>query len=259
MATKLSVNVNKIAWLRNARGGERPNIIDCCKTIIAAGAHSITVHPRSDQRHIRPTDVYSIHDLIKDTTVEYNIEGNPSVGELPNGYPGFLELVENAVPTQCTLVPDSPDQFTSDHGWNLLDEAQFERVRTYVRRIHEIGPRVSLFLDSDVQQVDKASECGADRIELYTGPWCELAARQGIESEYAKHSLDQYQAAGERALAVGLDVNAGHDLDLSNVGRFCSQVPVSEVSIGHALVADALDFGLSATVEKYLSAIQNAS
>lgn len=256
MTAKLSVNVNKIAWLRNAREGARPDLSHCCQTIMRAGAQGITVHPRSDQRHIRPTDVYAINELISQSDVEYNIEGNPSVGALPNGYPGFLDLVENTGPTQCTLVPDSHTQFTSDHGWDLSEEVNFESVRTYIRRIHGIGPRVSLFLEPNVEMVKRARDCGADRIELYTGPWCELVAQHGLDSDFSNHSLDEFRSAAEFAQSIGLRVNAGHDLDLNNVGRFCSEVCVDEVSIGHALISDALDYGLEDTVRRYLAAIQ---
>ena len=258
MTTALSVNVNKIAWLRNARDGDRPDLIQCCRKIIQAGAQGITVHPRSDQRHIRPADVYAVNDLVHELNVEYNIEGNPSVGRLSNGYPGFLELVEDTCPTQCTLVPDNATQLTSDHGWDLSNEVNFECVRTYIRRIHEIGARVSLFLDPEPQMVERARESGADRIELFTGPWCALVAHAGLTSEYAQQCLAKYVIAASRARELGLQVNAGHDLDLGNVGHFCSQVPVSEVSIGHALVADALAYGLERTVKLYVSAIQDA-
>lgn len=259
VTTKLSVNVNKIAWLRNAREGTRPDLLHCCQVIVDAGAYGLTVHPRSDQRHIRPADVYAIHELVSRTSTEYNIEGNPSVGALPNGYPGFLDLVENTCPTQCTLVPDSPTQFTSDHGWELNEEVHFESVRTFIRRIHAIGPRVSLFLDPKIEMVKRARDSGADRIELYTGPWCELALQHGIDSDLAKHSLDEFREAAEFARSVGLRVNAGHDLDLNNVGRFCSEMEIDEVSIGHALVSDALDYGLADTVRRYLSAIGEGS
>lgn len=259
MTTKLSVNVNKIAWLRNAREGTRPDLIHCCRTITDAGAQGITIHPRSDQRHIRPTDVYAIHELLSHTEVEFNIEGNPSVGALPNGYPGFLDLIEATSPTQCTLVPDSHSQLTSDHGWALEEEIHFESVRTYIRRIHGFGPRVSLFLDPKTELVKRARDCGADRIELYTGPWCELVVQHGIGSEFSKHCLEEYRNAAETARAVGLKVNAGHDLDLDNVGRFCSEVGVDEVSIGHALVSDALDYGLRSTVERYCAAIRDGT
>lgn len=259
MTTALSVNVNKIAWLRNARDGDRPDLIHCSRAIIEAGAHGITVHPRSDQRHIRPADVYALSELVRELNVEYNIEGNPSVGQLPNGYPGFLELVEDTCPTQCTLVPDDATQLTSDHGWDLSNEVHFESVRTYIRRIHETGSRVSLFLDPDPLMVKRACDCGADRIELFTGPWCEMVLQSGLNSEYAQKCLDQYRVAAESARCQGLVVNAGHDLDLTNVAHFCSQVPVAEVSIGHALVSDALEHGLKSTVQLYLSAIQEAS
>ena len=253
MQTALSVNVNKVALLRNAREGLRPDLLDCCRTILRAGAQGITVHPRPDQRHIRPDDVFKIRDLLGSENVEYNIEGNADAGKQTNGYPGFLALIKDSKPNQCTLVPDSQAQLTSDHGFDLSNKNEFEKVRSHVSRIHELGTRVSLFLDPDIQLVELAKETGADRIELYTGPWADLVHECGLQSDQAENSLEKYANAARHASSIGLGVNAGHDLDLNNLSQFCSKVAVSEVSIGHALIADALDFGLYKTVQKYLA------
>lgn len=251
--TALSVNVNKIAWLRNAREGTRPDLIDCCKTIVEAGANGLTVHPRPDQRHIRPDDVGAIAEFLNGSkTIEYNVEGNPDAGPEPNGYPGFLKLVNVVRPTQCTLVPDASDQLTSDHGFDLTDSQVFNKVRGYIAQLHSQGMRVSIFLDAQKDQVRKAAEVGTDRIELYTGPWVELTETHGLESTPAETMLNQYQNAVEQARDLQLGVNAGHDLNLLNLNKFCSIGQIDEVSIGHALISDALDFGLELAVHKYL-------
>ncbi len=254
--TRLSVNVNKIAWLRNARGGSRPDLVASCATILRAGAHGITVHPRPDQRHIVPDDVTRIHEFLTDhPDIEFNIEGNPNAGRADNGYPGFTTLIETTRPHQCTLVPDSEDQLTSDHGWDLQDEHTFQSAAAHVRRYQDLGVRTSLFLDPDLDQVKRASELGADRIELYTGPWVDATEDFGLDSDIANERLAAYKAAADRAIELGLGVNAGHDLNQSNVAKFCAIADIAEVSIGHALVSDALDDGLSTTVKRYLAAL----
>lgn len=254
--TRLSVNVNKIAWLRNARGGSKPDLIACCETILSAGAHGITVHPRPDQRHIVPDDVTRIHEFLCDhATIEFNIEGNPNSAKGENGYPGFTTLIETTRPDQCTLVPDSEDQLTSDHGWNLKDDRTFQSAATHVRRYQDFGVRTSLFLDPDLEQVERARELGADRIELYTGPWVDATEDFGLDSDIANERLAEYKAAADRALELGLGVNAGHDLNQANVAKFCGIADIAEVSIGHALISDALEEGLSTTVTKYLEAL----
>ncbi len=255
--TRLSVNVNKIAWLRNARGGSRPDLIASCATILSAGAHGITVHPRPDQRHIVPDDVTRIHAFLADyPAIEFNIEGNPNSTRAANGYPGFTTLIETTRPHQCTLVPDSEDQLTSDHGWDLKDDRTFNSAEAHVKRYKDIGVRISLFLDPDLEQVERANEVGADRIELYTGPWVEATQDFGLDSDVANEHLAEYKAAAERALELGLGVNAGHDLNQTNVRKFCGIADIAEVSIGHALIADALEEGLSTTVSKYLEALK---
>ncbi len=258
--TRLSVNVNKIAWLRNARAGSKPDLIACCTVILDAGAHGITVHPRSDQRHIRPEDVSRIRDFLRDRQdIEFNIEGNPNAGKRDNGYPGFNEIITAAQPDQCTLVPDTDEQLTSDHGWDLKDERTFAAAATYVRRYQELGIRTSLFLEPDLEQVELAYDLRADRIELYTGPWVEATENFGLESTLAEERLSTYKLAAKRASELGLGVNAGHDLNQHNVKKFCSIADIAEVSIGHALISEALNDGLSATVRNYLAEIPTQS
>jgi pyridoxine 5-phosphate synthase len=236
--TKLSVNLNKVALLRNARAIGIPNVVDAARTCIRAGAHGITVHPRPDQRHTRPTDVYELAEVLADNgAVEFNVEGNP--------FPEFVELVRKVKPTQCTLVPDSPDALTSDHGWDLAEHGA--RLRPIIRELKELGIRVSLFMDTDTAQIERAREVGADRIELYTEPY---AAAYG--NGRAETVFERYARAAEKAQQNGMGVNAGHDLNLKNLGKFCSIPNILEVSIGHALIADALEMGLFDAVQAYL-------
>ena len=238
--TKLSVNVNKIALLRNARDVGYPSVVKAAETSIGAGCHGVTVHPRPDERHIRRSDVYELAPVV--TEVEFNIEGNP--------FPDFMALVREVSPTQCTLVPDDPDQNTSDHGWDLTSEAN--RVGPLIEELRELGIRVSLFLDPVEEQVRLAGELGTDRIELYTEPYASAFAA----GDYAD-TLGKYTRAAELAGDLGLGVNAGHDLTLNNLGPFLRAVPgVAEVSIGHALVSDALDMGLDQAVRAYLKALE---
>ena len=259
--TALSVNVNKIAWLRNSREGSRPSVLEAARTIIAAGAQGITVHPRPDQRHIRPADVGALARLLasEHPHVEFNIEGNPAAGPRDNGYPGFDHLIDTARPHQATLVPDADAQLTSDHGWDLSDPAEAGRVAETIARYRGWGVRVSLFMDPAEEQIARAKECGADRIELYTGPYADLAGRLGLEHPDTRACLRSYLDAARHAVKLGLGVNAGHDLNLDNLAAFIAIGDVAEVSIGHALIADALEFGLSAAVRKYLEAIARGS
>ena len=257
--TRLSVNVNKIAWLRNARAGSQPDVVACCRIIIEAGAQGITVHPRPDQRHITPNDVARIKTFLQaHPDIEFNIEGNPQAGSRKNGYPGFTALIEAHVPAQCTLVPDSDTQLTSDHGWNLTDRATFATASNYVERYKDIGVRTSLFLDPDPAQVELARQVGADRIELYTGPWVEATEKYGLDSDQADSILSSYQTAAKGAIELGLGVNAGHDLNQHNVEKFCAIADIKEVSIGHALISEALTEGLPTTVFKYLAALRTS-
>ena len=254
MKTALSVNLNKIALIRNARDTIIPNIVEAAKTCINAGCHGITVHPRPDQRHIRVDDVYRLAEFLKDyPAIEFNIEGNPEAGAEANGYPGFLELVESVRPHQCTLVPDDPFQLTSDHGWDIIGNGT--ALTAFTERLHNIDARVSVFLDADPLQLEQAPETGIDRIELYTGPYAEAASRGETES-----ALQPFTATAEAALALGIGVNAGHDLNLDNLTPFINGVPnVLEVSIGHALVTDALWLGLEETVRRYLTCLDQGN
>lgn len=233
--TKLSVNLNKVALLRNTRNLEIPCITRAAKICIEAGAHGITVHPRPDQRHIRPTDVYI---LAKMMTVEFNIEGNPF-------QPPFMEMVRQVKPTQCTLVPDDPNTFTSDRGWDLAEDGQ--RLMPIIDELRTLEIRVSLFMDPEPAQIQRAKEVGAERIELYTEPYAAAFDSSDVETIF-----QQYALAAQTAQALGLGVNAGHDLNLQNLGKFCSIPGILEVSIGHALIADALEMGLSTAVKAYL-------
>jgi pyridoxine 5-phosphate synthase len=241
--TKLSVNVNKVATLRNTRHSGVPSVVRAARLCLEAGAHGITVHPRPDQRHIRPHDVRDLAELLRSyPDAEFNIEGNPFFTE----YRGHAREVR---PTQCTLVPDSPEAFTSDHGWDL--KASGERLRPVIDELKGHGCRVSLFMDPVPEQIDLAARLGADRIELYTEPYA-----AAFETDEQEAVLRRYADAARHAAALGLGVNAGHDLNRDNLGPFLAFIPfAAEVSIGHALIADALEFGLRETVRRYLAVI----
>lgn len=243
--TALSVNVNKIALLRNSRHLGIPDVVALSRTALEAGAQGITVHPRPDQRHIRTHDVHDLAALLRNWPhAEYNIEGNPTHN--------LMQFVHELKPRQCTLVPDSVEQFTSDHGWDLPADA--ERLRPLVAELRALGVRVSLFIDPAPQAMRHAVALGADRVELYTEPY---ARSHGTPEQAAV--LARYAAAARAAQAAGLGVNAGHDLNRANLADFLRAVPgVLEVSIGHALIADALEFGLAATVREYQRCIQLA-
>ncbi|MET4729079.1 pyridoxine 5-phosphate synthase [Lysobacter enzymogenes] len=244
--TVLSVNVNKIAVLRNSRGGSEPDVVRAARACLDAGAHGITVHPRPDARHIRDYDVYALAELAHARGVEFNIEGNPFAPPRV-GYPGLLELCRRARPAQATLVPDGDDQLTSDHGFDF--ERDDAALRPRIAELRELGCRVSVFADADRDGIERAAELGAQRVELYTGPFAEAFAAGD-----ASVALAEFAAAARRAQAVGLGVNAGHDLSQANLGAFLRAVPnVLEVSIGHALIGEALYEGLDATVRGYLA------
>ena len=238
--TNLSVNLNKIALLRNSRNIGFPSVIEATRTCVAAGAQGITVHPRPDQRHTRPADVFELADWLP---VEFNVEGNP--------FPEFIEIVKKIQPTQVTLVPDSPDAFTSDHGWILVEEGattpEAAFLQPIVRSLQQLDIRVSLFMETDLEQIEAAKVLGIDRIELYTEPY---ARAFGLAEE--EQVLETFRVAVLRAQELGLGVNAGHDLNLNNLPRFVTIPGILEVSIGHALIADALDVGLARAVESYL-------
>ena len=240
--TELSVNINKIALLRNQRDIGIPDVTGASRRIIEAGAYGITVHPRPDERHIRYSDVY---ELAKMVTVEFNIEGNPFTGR-------YMEIVSDVRPTQATLVPDDPGASTSDHGWDL--EANGERLIPIIKQLKDNGIRVSLFMDAVVEVMKVAKQICADRVELYTEPY----ATAFREEKNFEQTLQAYVEAARAAMDEGLGINAGHDLNLDNLGKFCGEVPgVLEVSIGHALIGDALDIGLSAAVEAYLKILSD--
>jgi pyridoxine 5-phosphate synthase len=242
--TRLSVNVNKIAVLRNARGGSMPDPVEAARVALAAGCGGITVHPRPDQRHIRVDDVARIAAVLGEA--EYNIEGNPFAP--PRGtYPGLVALARAVRPAQVTLVPDGDAQITSDHGFDLSRDGA--RLAPPVRALKEIGCRVSLFMDADSDEIERAAEIGADRIEIYTGPFAHAFAQGNAARE-----LDACTRAAARARDAGLGVNAGHDLDQANLGTLKRAIPfLDEVSIGHALIGEAIYDGLAATVRSYLS------
>lgn len=231
--TNLSVNINKIATLRNARGGDNPNVLRVALDCERFGAQGITVHPRPDERHIRRQDVFDLRPAL---TTELNIEGYPS--------PEFIELVQQVVPAQVTLVPDSPEQLTSNHGWDTKKHLDF--LSKVVADFQEKGIRVSIFVDAGPEMVDYAAKAGADRVELYTEPY---AAQYPIDREAA---IAPFVRAGERAKQLGLGLNMGHDLSLENLAYMHQRMPyVDECSIGHALVCDALYLGLEETIRRY--------
>ena len=243
MTTALSVNLNKIALIRNSREGNYPNVVLHGKICLAAGADGLTVHPRPDQRHIRPHDVYELAELLQDNQhAEFNIEGNPFAEKL-GGFPGFIQLVLDTKPEQCTLVPDTNDQLTSDHGFDLKKSG--EDLRPIIAQLKTAGVRVSLFMDPDIQQIELAKSIGADRIELYTGPYA--SAFQCHDEEFAL-LFQRYFAAATYAAKIGLGVNAGHDLNLDNLAHFRQVPQLLEVSIGHALTVDAIAMGLDNSV-----------
>ncbi len=255
----LSVNLNKIASLRNTRGGTIPDVLQAARTVLKAGADGITVHPRPDQRHITPQDVYALAEFLqKDWPgVEFNIEGNPVPGPRANGYPGLDALIESARPAQATLVPDSDNQLTSDHGWDLLGDngPLMDRIKRY----QALGARVSLFMDTDLAAIERAKKVGADRIELYTGPFADAVAHFGVESAETRSSFEAYAKAAYFARDIGLGVNAGHDLNCANLPLLATIDAIVEVSIGHALIADALYLGLVPTISAYLKALGRTS
>jgi pyridoxine 5-phosphate synthase len=231
---RLSVNINKIATLRNARGGNIPDVIKAALDCERFGAEGITVHPRPDERHIRFQDARDLKPMLK---TEFNIEGNPT--------PEFIKLVLEIVPAQVTLVPDNPGQLTSDHGWDA--KKYKEELRSIISEFHKAGIRTSIFLDPDVEMVGHAKETGTDRIELYTESYARLYLSGREEA------IRPFREAAEAAQKHGLGLNAGHDLSLENLSYFAKNIPgLMEVSIGHALICDALYFGLENAVQLYL-------
>lgn len=238
--TKLSVNINKIATLRNARGGNNPNVVQCAIDCERFGAQGITVHPRPDERHITYHDVMSLKDVV---TTEFNIEGYPD--------DRYMQIVETVRPAQATLVPDGPDVLTSCAGWDTLTHRA--RLSEIIAQIKSWGVRTSVFVDPDTSMVEGAAEIGSDRIELYTEPYA-----TGYQKD-KKAAVANYVKASERAKELGLGLNAGHDLDLNNLKFLQQNIPhLDEVSIGHALICDALYYGLENTIQMYLRQIQDS-
>ncbi|MBX2984147.1 MAG: pyridoxine 5'-phosphate synthase [Flavobacteriales bacterium] len=232
--TKLSVNINKLATLRNARGGNRPDVLQSALDIERYGAQGITVHPRPDERHIRYADVRALKPVL---TTEFNIEGYPNAS--------FIELVLAVKPAQVTLVPDPPDVLTSNAGWDTRTHK--DELKRVIARFKEAGIRTSIFMGTDMELIARAADTGTDRIELYTGPYADQYAQD------RQAAVAPFIRAAEQAAEVGLGLNAGHDLDLDNLAWFKARVPgLLEVSIGHALVCDALIFGMENTVQLYL-------
>jgi pyridoxine 5-phosphate synthase len=264
--TRLSVNLNKVALLRNQRPLGVPSVTRMARIALEAGAHGITVHPRPDARHIRPSDVHELAALLagehqqaprraqraegERSLVEFNIEGNP--------FPDLMDLVRKARPAQCTLVPDSPEQATSDHGWRLVERGQptddARRLVPVLAELRALGVRSSLFMDPDPEQIRAVRALGADRIELYTEAYARAFGTPQEADVWAT-----YARAARCAQEEGLGVNAGHDLDLANLGRLLQIPGILEVSIGHALTAEALEHGLAATVRAYVAICEAAS
>ncbi len=236
--TQLSVNVNKIATLRNARGGNVPDLVRVALDCERFGAQGITVHPRPDERHIRYQDVYDLKQVL---TTEFNIEGNP--------IPSFMELVGRVRPHQVTLVPDAPDALTSSAGWDVATNRSF--LTEILGQLKEWGIRTSIFVGTDLGNLEEAASIGTDRVELYTEPYAALY------TEDRDRAIAPFVRAAEHALSLGLELNAGHDLSLENLAFFSSSIPgLSEVSIGHALISDALYLGLEETIRRYRSCLR---
>jgi len=236
--TRLSVNINKIATLRNARGGQVPNVLKVALDLEVFGAQGITVHPRPDERHIKYQDVLDLYPVL---TTEFNIEGYPD--------PRYLEMIATCRPRQATLVPDKPDAITSNAGWDTITHQSY--LKDIISQLHESGTRVSVFVDPEPEMVASAKAAGADRVELYTEPY----AANFLENK--ELAIAPYIEAAKAAEELNIGVNAGHDLNLDNLAYFVEQIPnLLEVSIGHALIADALYYGLENTINLYLQQIR---
>ena len=253
--TALSVNLNKIALIRNSREGNNPDILSFAIEAIEAGARGITVHPRPDQRHVKPSDVQNIRSLLENSysSIELNIEGNPFAGANKTGYPGFDQVISLAAPEQVTLVPDDETQLTSDHGWNL--EKNYNELAGKIEKYKKSKSRISLFLDPEHKQIKLASEIGADRIELYTGPFATTFVQYGPGHKFTQELFKKYIDASEFAHQLQLEINAGHDLNLENLSLFSKLPYLAEVSIGHAIVVDSLQRGFQSTIRDYLEVL----
>lgn len=241
--TKLSVNINKIALLRNSRGMDVPNVEEFALKCLKLGAHGITLHPRADKRHSLFDDVFKLNELCKSKDSELNVEGYPSVE--------FIDLIKSVRPMQCTLVPDADDQLTSDHGWDIAGNSIF--LKEIVSELRASGVRTSLFIDYDCQHLETIKKLDFDCVEFYTGPFANAYKNNMVDMVF-KSYLDSIELSHD----LGLLVNAGHDLNLKNLPYFLTARGVSEVSIGHALVAECLDFGLEVVVHKYLRILENS-
>lgn len=248
MSVALSINLNKVALIRNSRPGNNPDLLAYARQCIELGCQGVTVHPRPDQRHVRATDIAPLAQLCREhEQIEFNIEGNPLEAALAD-YPGFIALVESVRPDQCTLVPDTGDQATSDHGFDLNKTGTL--LDPIIQNLKNQGIRISLFMDPDLEQIRLAKEVGADRIELYTGPY----AGAFDEGNY-QDIMEQHQRAGQLAHEIGLGVNAGHDLNLKNLPDYRSVPYLAEVSIGHAFTLDSLQMGIEQAMKSYLAAL----
>ncbi len=242
--TSLSVNLNKIALLRNSRGRNFPNVADFAVYALKAGAAGITLHPRPDERHARYTDLYDLKPICESFSAELNVEGYPSED--------FLEIIHELRPHQCTLVPDNPRQITSDHGWDMPRQSEF--LEPIVKRLALSGIRVSLFTDTNSANIQLSHHVGAQRIELYTEEYA-----HAYHSKNKEHITRMYSEAAKFARSIGLGVNAGHDLSLDNVGHLCKECHIDEVSIGHALIVESLHYGFENTVKRYVEILHSSN
>ena len=243
--TALSVNLNKLALLRNSRGRNYPDLLHFAGRFIALGVHGITVHPRPDERHVKRADARALAAFLRDFPgVEFNIEGYPS--------PEFMALIRETRPQQCTLVPDADNQLTSDHGWNCREQGTL--LAPIVKELQDLGVRVSLFLDPEPAQAEAAAALGAERIELYTEAFAQAFGTVTEDSTW-----EQYRLTAAQAQTAGMGVNAGHDLDLHNLGRFLEIPAILEVSIGHALTIECIEAGMETVVARYLDICRRAS
>ena len=256
--TALSINLNKIALIRNSRDTTIPSVTEHATMCINAGADGITVHPRPDQRHIRVDDCYALRDLLARDfpTHEFNIEGNPFAPAMKSArkdvsdYPGFMQIIERVRPAQCTLVPDADAQLTSDHGFDLKHSGA--ALQPIIEQLKQWNVRVSLFMDPDPEQIKLAKDIGADRIELYTGPYAEAFARgPSLNNKKLDAVFNDFYRAAETAAELGIGLNAGHDLNLDNLSRFATVPKLLEVSIGHAFTIDCIRLGLAHAVREY--------
>jgi pyridoxine 5-phosphate synthase len=242
--TSLSVNLNKIALLRNSRGRDFPNVLDFANKFISLGAKGITIHPRPDERHITVQDAYDLGKLLKDNDeVEFNIEGYPSKE--------FLALISEIKPTQCTLVPDEPNQLTSDHGWNILEPDTLAFVKQSCDYINSLGVRSAIFIDPDISQIELVPKTNANRIELYTEMFASAFATAFASDEFNK-LFEEYRQSAILAQRLGIEVNAGHDLNLQNLSKFLTIDGILEVSIGHELTVESIEMGMQEVMRRYL-------